>query len=69
MTKFVKKDITGAKVTVRQVKSAARRNIKQTHILAGLGLTRIGKTNTLQDNACTRGMIAKVNHLIEVVQN
>jgi len=34
--------------------------------LRGLGLGRIGRTRTLEDTAAVRGMIAKVNHLVEV---
>ncbi|HUZ11508.1 MAG TPA: 50S ribosomal protein L30 [Caulobacteraceae bacterium] len=56
-----------AKVTVRQTGSPIRRRADQRATLVGLGLNRLGRTSTLEDTAQTRGMIAKVAHLIEVV--
>ena len=55
-------------VTVRQVKSQARRPFTQDQVLRGLGLGRIGKEKTLVDTPEVRGMIAKVAHMIEVVK-
>ena len=57
-----------AKVTVRQTGSPIRRTKDQRATLAGLGLNRIGRTSTLEDTPSVRGMIAKVAHLIEVVE-
>lgn len=34
--------------------------------LDALGLHKIGQTKTFQDNACVRGKIAKVSHLVKV---
>lgn len=34
---------------------------------ASLGLRKIGQSTTQPDNAATRGKIAKISHLIEVV--
>ncbi len=56
-----------SKVTVRQTGSPIRRKNDQRATLVGLGLNRIGRTSTLDDTASVRGMIAKVAHLIEVV--
>ena len=50
-----------AKVTVRQTKD-------QRATLAGLGLNKIGRTAILEDTPSVRGMIAKVHHLVEVVE-
>jgi len=36
--------------------------------LIGLGLNRIGRVVALPDTAATRGMIAKVKHLVRVVE-
>ena len=33
-----------------------------------LGLRKIGQTVTQPDNACTRGKIAKISHLVEVTE-
>ena len=35
---------------------------------SGLGLNRIGRTSTLEDTPSVRGMIAKVAHMVEVVE-
>jgi large subunit ribosomal protein L30 len=56
-----------AKVTVRQTASPIRRTKDQRATLVGLGLNRIGRTATLEDTPSIRGMIAKVHHLVEVV--
>ena len=55
-------------VTVRQTGSPLRRKADQRATLVGLGLNRIGRTSVLPDNGSTRGMIAKVAHLVTVVE-
>ena len=64
-----KKAKTAAKktLTVRQVKSQARRPAIQEATLRGLGLGRIGREKTLEDTPSVRGMIRAVAHLVEVV--
>ena len=57
-----------AKVTVRQIGSPIRRKSDQRATLVGLGLNRLGRTSTLDDTPSVRGMIAKVHHLVEVVE-
>ncbi|MBS0410002.1 MAG: 50S ribosomal protein L30 [Proteobacteria bacterium] len=57
-----------AKVTVRQTASPIRRKSDQRATLVGLGLNRIGRTATHEDTPSIRGMIAKVHHLVEVVE-
>jgi large subunit ribosomal protein L30 len=54
-------------VTVKQTGSPLRRKADQRATLIGLGLNRIGRTSVLPDNASTRGMIAKVAHMVAVV--
>ena len=57
-----------AKVTVRQTGSPIRRTKDQRATLSGLGLNRVGRVSTLEDTPSVRGMIAKVHHLLEVVE-
>jgi large subunit ribosomal protein L30 len=57
-----------AKVTVRQTGSPIRRTKDQRATLVGLGLNRLGRTATLEDTPSVRGMIAKVSHLVKVVE-
>ena len=56
-----------AKITVRQTGSPIRRTSDQRATLVGLGLNRVGRIATLEDTPQVRGMIAKVAHLIRVV--
>jgi len=56
------------KITVRQTGSPIRRTKDQRATLRGLGLDRIGRTATLEDTPAIRGMIAKVAHMVEVVE-
>jgi large subunit ribosomal protein L30 len=54
-------------VTVEQTGSAIRRPKDQRATLIGLGLNKIGRRRTLPDTPEVRGMIAKVEHLVRVV--
>jgi large subunit ribosomal protein L30 len=58
---------TGSKIKVEQVGSPIRRHHSQRETLVGLGLNRIGRVAELPDTPSTRGMIAKVAHLVRVV--
>jgi large subunit ribosomal protein L30 len=62
------KSETKKTVTVEQVRSPARRNERQQATLIGLGLNRINRRATLEDTPAVRGMIAKVAHLIRIVE-
>ena len=56
-------------VTVEQTGSPIGRPLQQRATLVGLGLTRIGRRKILQDTPAVRGMIAKVAHLVRVVED
>ncbi len=55
-------------VKIRQTRSPARRPFDQEATLIGLGLNRIGRESVLEDTPSVRGMIAKVAHMVEVVE-
>ena len=55
-------------VKVEQVGSASRRHHSQRETLIGLRLNKIGRVSELPDTPATRGMIAKVLHLVRVVE-
>lgn len=55
-------------ITVKQVASPQRRPAHQRATLVGLGLNKMNRTSTLQDTPAVRGMIAKVAHLVRVVE-
>ena len=54
-------------ITIEQTGSAIRRHHGQRETLLGLGLNRIGRKAEVPDTPATRGMIAKVRHLVRVV--
>jgi large subunit ribosomal protein L30 len=54
-------------IKIEQIGSAIRREHSQRETLIGLGLNRIGRVRELPDTPQTRGMIAKVQHLVRVV--
>ena len=55
-------------VTVRQVGSPISRQKDQRATLIGLGLNKMNRTRVLEDTPAVRGMINKVHHLVEVVE-
>ncbi len=55
-------------VTVRQIASPLRRPADQRATLKGLGLNKIGRQAVLPDTPSIRGAIAKVAHMVEVVE-
>jgi len=59
---------TDKTITVQQVASPQRRPADQRATLIGLGLNKLNKTSTLADTPAVRGMIAKVAHLVRVVE-
>jgi large subunit ribosomal protein L30 len=56
-------------ITVEQTGSPTRRRFDQRQTLIGLGLNKLHRRATLKDNPATRGMIAKVGHLVRVVED
>jgi large subunit ribosomal protein L30 len=58
---------SGKTVKVRQTGSPSRRPSNQRATLIGLKLNKIGRVAELADTPQTRGMIAKVAHLVQVL--
>ncbi len=56
-------------ITLRQTGSPIRRDGRQRKTLIGLGLNRVGRIRTLKDTAEVRGMITKVAHMVEVIED
>ena len=65
---MVMADTTNKTITVQQIRSAIRRPEVQTQTLKGLGLNKLNRTRTLEDTPAVRGMIARVAHLVLVVE-
>ena len=55
-------------IKVKQVGSPQRRHHDQRQTLVGLGLNKIGRVKDLPDTPATRGMLRKVQHLVQVVE-
>jgi large subunit ribosomal protein L30 len=55
-------------IVVEQIGSPIRRRFDQRDTLVGLGLNKLHRRATLKDNDATRGMIAKVHHLVRIVE-
>ena len=60
---------TGKTIKVEQVGSPSRRHHSLRETLIGLRLNKIGRVSELPDTPSTRGMIAKVHHLVRVVDS
>jgi large subunit ribosomal protein L30 len=57
----------GSVVTIEQTHSPIGRPADQRQTLVGLKLNKIGRQSTLEDTPAVRGMIAKVAHLVRVL--
>ena len=57
----------GKTLVIEQTGSPIRRPAEQRATLIGLGLNKIRRRRTLPDTPAVRGMIAKVSHLVRVV--
>ena len=57
-----------AKIKIKQIGSPIRRPEKQKQMLVGLGLGKMHKVVELEDTLEVRGAIAKLPHMVEVVE-
>ena len=55
-------------IVVKQVGSPIRRPAEQRATLIGLGLNKMHKTRELEDTPSIRGMVRKVPHLVEIIE-
>jgi large subunit ribosomal protein L30 len=59
-------------IVVKQIGSPIRRPIrrpeKQRQTLIGLGLNKMHKTRELEDTPAVRGMVNKIPHLVQIVE-
>ena len=55
-------------IVVKQIGSPIRRPAKQRATLVGLGLNKMHKTRELEDTPSIRGMVAKIPHLVEIIE-
>ncbi len=55
-----------SKLKIRQVKSTINRSGMQKKTIRALGIRRLNQTVVHDDNPCIRGMVKKVEHLVQV---
>ncbi|WP_213981423.1 50S ribosomal protein L30 [Sphingomonas sp. dw_22] len=55
-----------AKIKIKQIGSPIRRTGDQRATLIGLGLNKMHRVSELEDTPEVRGMIRKVQHMVEV---
>ena len=55
-------------IQVQQTKSGIGRLPKHRATLRGLGLNKMHKTRELEDTPAIRGMIAKIPHMVEIIE-
>jgi large subunit ribosomal protein L30 len=59
---------TAKTIVVKQIGSPIRRPADQRATLVGLGLNKMHKTRELEDTPSVRGMVNKIPHLVEIVE-
>ena len=57
-----------ATIVVKQIGSPIRRPKEQRATLVGLGLNKMHKTRELEDTPSVRGMVSKIPHLVQIVE-
>lgn len=55
-------------IVVKQIGSPIRRPGIQRQTLIGLGLNKMHKTRELEDTPAIRGMVRKVSHMVEIIE-
>ena len=55
-------------IVVKQIGSPIRRPAIQRQTLIGLGLNKMNRTRELEDTPSIRGMVAKIPHLVEIIE-
>jgi large subunit ribosomal protein L30 len=59
---------SGGKIQLKYVRSSICAPTKQKKVVKGLGFTRLYQVIERPDTPAIRGMVAKVPHLVEIVQ-
>jgi len=68
MTTKTSKSVAG-KIQLKWVRSAICTPVKHKAVVKGLGFTRLNQVIVRPDTAAIRGMVKKIPHLVEVVEN
>jgi len=60
--------MANSKLIVMQVHSPIGRKSDQRGTLIGLGLNKMNRKSILEDTPSIRGMVAKVKHLVKIIE-
>jgi large subunit ribosomal protein L30 len=60
--------LAGTKLHLKYVRSAISTPQKHKLVIKGLGFTRLNQVIEREDSPSIRGMVAKVPHLVEIVE-
>ena len=55
-------------IVIKQIGSPIRRPEKQRQTLIGLGLNKMHRVRELEDTPAVRGMIKKIPHMVEIIE-
>jgi large subunit ribosomal protein L30 len=62
------KENNGGKIKIQYYRSSIGYSKKQKTIVKSLGITKLNQTIERPDNAAMRGIVAKVPHLLRIVE-
>lgn len=57
-----------AKIKIKLIKSKIGKTEKQIRTVEALGLRKIGQVVEQEDNPQIRGMVNRINHMVEIVK-
>lgn len=60
--------VQGGNITIQYYRSSIGYSKKQKEVIKSLGITKLNQTVSRPDNAASRGIVAKVPHLLRIVE-
>jgi large subunit ribosomal protein L30 len=63
-----KKKATGNKIKIQYYRSGIGFNVNQKLVVKGLGFGKLNSIREVEDTPAIRGMVAKVSHLVRIVE-
>jgi large subunit ribosomal protein L30 len=63
-----KSEDKSGEIKIQYYRSSIGYSTKQKQIVKSLGMTKLNQTVTLADSAASRGIVAKVPHLLRIVE-
>ena len=68
MAKKTENTLTGGSIKIQYYRSSIGYSTKQKNIVKSLGITKLNQTVSLPDSPASRGIVAKVPHLLRIVE-